>query len=265
MTETTTRHVPARQPKTPRQPASPGYRLRGRQGEVIAAMGRLIVQGHYAVGSLLPREQQLMAEFGLSRPTLREALKVVAAKGLLEMIQKTGTRVRPRSDWNIFDADVLMWHGREGLDERQLRDLVELRQIIEPSAARLAATRASIGALGHIQETLRHMEEAAGDMAAYSEADVAFHLAIISATGNEMLERMSHILSAFLRLSFLIQQDTFERGENTVEEDLAIHRRIVEAIANGNGAAAELAMANVVTNGKMSLAQSLSRRANTGL
>jgi len=94
---------------------------------------------------------------------------------------------------------------------------------------------------------------------------VAFHLAIISATGNEMLERMSHILSAFLRLSFLIQQDTFERGENTVEEDLAIHRRIVEAIANGNGAAAELAMANVVTNGKMSLAQSLSRRANTGL
>ena len=227
-------------------------------------MGRMIVQGHFAPGSLLPREQQLMAQFSLSRTTLREALKVVAAKGLVEMIQKTGTRVRPRSNWNIFDADVLMWHGRDGLDEQQLGDLLELRQIIEPSAARLAATRASIGGLARIQNAFTRMQQAAGDMVAYSEVDATFHLAVIAATGNEMLERLSHILSAFLRLSFLIQQDTFERGENTVAEDLAIHRRIVEAIANGNGAAAELAMTNVVTNGKLSLAQSLSRQARTG-
>ena len=87
-----------------------GYRLRGIQGRLIRRLGRAIVRGNHAPGSLLPREAELMAEHGASRTSVREAIKVLSAKGLVETRQKVGTRVRPRDEWNIFDADVLGWH-----------------------------------------------------------------------------------------------------------------------------------------------------------
>lgn len=111
-----------------------GYALRGRNGQVVAAIGQAIVGGHFSPNQLLPREAELMAEFSISRTSLREAIKVLAAKGLVETRQRVGTWVRPREEWNVFDSELLAWHHAQGLDEAIMRDLIELRQILEPTA-----------------------------------------------------------------------------------------------------------------------------------
>lgn len=241
-----------------RGPRRSGYRISGLQGRVITELGRAIVSGRFAPGELLPREPDLMAEFSASRPSLREALKVLAAKGLIEMRQKVGTRVRPCDLWNMFDSDVLAWHfgdrtapaaQRDGM----LRDLIELRQMIEPSAARLAAGRASMEDLRQLRTALNAMEAAVGDLAAYARADVAFHMAVFTAAHNALLASFAHLVADFLQLSFSIQQEALNERDNRIEDDVRQHRVVFDAINRGDGEAAALSMRDVILNGKNSL------------
>ncbi|MBB3772561.1 DNA-binding FadR family transcriptional regulator [Angulomicrobium tetraedrale] len=247
----------------PLRPTRPsGYRISGLQGHVITELGRAIVSGRFAPGELLPREPQLMAEFSASRPSLREALKVLAAKGLIEMRQKVGTRVRPRDLWNTFDSDVLAWHlGDEGAGPGQrdsmLRDLIELRQVIEPTAAQLAAGRATMEDLRRIRAAVQAMEAATGDMASYARADVAFHMAVFTASHNALFAQFAHLVADFLRLSFSIQQEALNERDNRIEDDVAQHRLVFEAINSGEGESAARAMRNVILNGKNSLLAAL--------
>lgn len=248
--------------RAPRQARPSGYRISGLQGHVITELGRAIVSGRFAPGELLPREPQLMAEFSASRPSLREALKVLAAKGLIEMRQKVGTRVRPRDLWNTFDSDVLAWHlGEEGIEGAQrdsmLRDLIELRQVIEPTAARLAAGRASMDDLRRIRAALQAMEAATGDMASYARADVEFHMAVFTASHNVLFARFAHLVADFLRLSFSIQQEALNERDNRIEDDVAQHRLVFDAINSGEGESAARAMRSVIINGKNSLLAAL--------
>lgn len=246
----------------PRRPARlSGYRISGVQGHVITGLGRAIVSGRFAPGELLPREPELMAEFSASRPSLREALKVLAAKGLIEMRQKVGTRVRPRDLWNTFDSDVLAWHfGDEGgtVDQRDamMRDLIELRLMIEPAAAQLATGRASIEDLRRIRSALNAMETSSGDLASYAHADVAFHMAVFAASHNMLLGSFAHLVADFLHLSFSIQQRALKM-DKSVEDDIAKHRLVFESIIGGEGEAAARAMRDVILDGKDSLLAAL--------
>src|SRR5207244_4849669 len=114
-------------------------------GRVAHEIGRRIVSGAIAEGSLLPRESELAAEHQVSRQAIREALKVLAAKGLVASRRRAGTRVRARAFWNLLDPNVLAWHPAGNVDPTFLNDLVELRQLIEPAAAELAARRREPG------------------------------------------------------------------------------------------------------------------------
>lgn len=239
-----------------------GYRISGLQGHVITELGRTIVSGRFAPGELLPRETELMAEFSASRPSLREALKVLAAKGLIEMRQKVGTSVRPRDLWNTFDSDVLAWHlGEEGSKSAQrdsmLRDLIELRHVIEPTAAQMAAGRATMDDLRRLRAALHAMEAATGDLASYARADVQFHMAVFAASHNVLFASFAHLVADFLRISFSIQQKALNEADNRIEDDVAQHRLVFEAINSGEGESAARAMRNVILNGKNSLLAAL--------
>jgi DNA-binding FadR family transcriptional regulator len=118
------------------------YPRRGAHGETVYEIGRRIVGGELKPGDLLP-EGELIAELDISRTVLREAIKVLGAKGLVEARPRIGTKVSPRSHWRLMDPDVLAWQTEYGFDELFLRNLAEVRSLIEPGAARLAAERAS--------------------------------------------------------------------------------------------------------------------------
>ena len=245
-----------------------GYRISGLQGRVIMQIGRAIVSGRFQPGDLLPREAELLAEFGGSRPSLREALKVLAAKGLIEMRQKVGTRVRARDLWNMFDSDVLAWHHDPGHDGRSvgdtvLRDLIELRQVIEPATARLAAGRSTMEDLRRIGLAVDAMQATTHDLARYSEADVEFHMAVFSASHNILLASFAHIVGDFLKMSFRIQQEALDERDNRIEDDVSQHRAVYAAINRGDGDAAGEAMLNVILNGKNSLLKASAAKAPT--
>lgn len=244
------RHLPALERET-------GHRLRGLQGRVITDIGEAIVSGRYRPGALLPRESELIEEYSASRSSMREALKVLAGKGLVEMRQKVGTRVRQRELWNVFDADVLAWHHSQRIGQEILRELIELRQVIEPAAAKFAAYRATMADLNRIERAHAMMAVSVQDIDRYPDADVEFHMAVFAAAHNSLLSRFGHIVADFLRLSFKIQQRALNEKDNRIEDDVRGHRGVYEAIKRGDGAMAAEAMLTLIMNGKESLARSM--------
>src|SRR5262249_25688147 len=136
--------------------------------------------------------------------------KVLAAKGLVESRPKTGTRVRPRDAWNLLDPDVLAWQQDAAVgavNDALLRNLTEVRRIIEPAAAELAASRADSPEIAELEEAFRQMEQTASlrgsiDVEAFVQADMRFHLAILKACRNDLLERMSRAVYSALLVSF---------------------------------------------------------------
>ena len=127
-------------------------------GSVVDAIGRWILGGTYAPDDLLPREDDLAVELGVSRTSIREAVKVLSAKGLLQARRRVGVRVRDRDDWNLLDPQVLSWHPDVGRDEALITSLIEARRIIEPAAAALAAKRATAADLARIEQAYLGME-----------------------------------------------------------------------------------------------------------
>src|SRR5512134_745240 len=171
-----------------------GYPRGGLHGQIVHAIGREILSGKIRPGELLPTLPGLTA----SRTVLREVIKVLAAKGLVESRPKTGTRVRPRHAWNLLDPDVLAWQGDAAAPAAFLRQLTEVRLIVEPAAAELAATRAGPTEIQTLEKALHDMEAAldgpSEDHAAFDQADMRFHLAIVRACGNDLLEQMSQFV-----------------------------------------------------------------------
>ncbi|MFO1066986.1 MAG: FCD domain-containing protein [Geminicoccaceae bacterium] len=225
------------------------YAARGVHGRLVELFGRRILGEALPPGALLPREAELALQEGASRTAIREALKVLSAKGLVETRQKTGTRVRPRQFWNLLDPDVLAWQAAEGTSQALTAHLVELRRMIEPAAARLAAGRRSAAELAAIEAAARAMRASLGDPAAYYEADLAFHRAIFAACGNPLVDRLGAIVAAVLEVSFRLQQRSllpFERG-------LALHERVLAAIAASDAAAADAAMLDIIEAARVEL------------
>lgn len=228
----------------PRIPLSSStYSGRNLHGQVVQELGLRVVGGHYAAGALLPNEEQLCQELAVSRTALREAVKVLAAKGLLEPRPRIGTRVRDKTLWNLLDPDILSWSCATGADAGFLRHLAELREIIEPAAAALAASSRSEAQLAEISGALDAMEQAQ-NIAQWVEADLAFHTAILRATNNPLLMPLAAIIGSALESLLAVtarNADDFKRG-------LPGHQKVFEAIRTGDSQHALHRMASMLSD-----------------
>jgi DNA-binding FadR family transcriptional regulator len=220
------------------------YSKRSLHGQVAHDLGRRILRGELAPGAVFPNEAEFSASLSVSRTALREAIKVLAAKGLVESRPKTGTRVRPRSDWNLLDPDVLAWQFAAGPFARFIKDLFELRQMIEPQAAAMAARRAGQAEIGRIEQAYRGMEEAGNDSELWIDPDLRFHQAIIRATGNELLWPLGAIIETALATSFRLSSAHWDGPIHS----LPLHRAILDAIRERDPEAAHAAMQRLLAD-----------------
>jgi DNA-binding FadR family transcriptional regulator len=220
------------------------YPRRGLHGEVVHLIGLRIVGGELAPGQPLPPEDELTSDLAVSRTVLREAVRVLAAKGLVEARPKTGTRVRPRTAWNILDPDVLNWRIEAGNDRTLYEEMTEVRLAIEPLAARLGATRATDEEISAIRDAYSGMEAGVRDQAAYLAADLLFHERILSACHNELLGHLGGILRGVLRTTFAFTT-TPSRSRRRA---LPFHRAIVDGIEARDADAAEEAARTLIAD-----------------
>jgi DNA-binding FadR family transcriptional regulator len=214
-------------------------RRRPKWHAVCDAIGRHIVAGKLRPGELLPIEADLARKFRVSRPSLREGLRALAAKGLIEARTRRGTIVRPKQNWDILDPDVLAWMAHAPPDQEFLMALLELRTSIEPAAARLAAQRASPRQILDIEESWRAMAASLPhDIDACCRHDLDLHERIIAAAGNAFLARFAAVIRTALRISFVVSYDARESYENSLAE----HWAVADAIRKRLPAEAEHAM-----------------------
>lgn len=215
-----------------------GHKKPPLQTRVIEMLGRKITSGLWPPGSPLPVETDLAAELDISRTVLREAIKGLAAKGMIESRPKIGTRVRPRRSWNMIDSDVLRW-CLDGLpDSQSLRQLFELRIIVEPAAAELAAQRRSKDQMRRLRRAFRGMalSETAEENVL---ADLDFHLIVLESSGNELLLSLGNVISSTLVDLFQLGQSTWDaEGNQWIDH----HERVMMAIEGGEGGNARAIM-----------------------
>ncbi|MBE7184775.1 MAG: FadR family transcriptional regulator [Methylobacterium mesophilicum] len=210
-------------------------------------LGRDIVGGRYPETANLPGDTELMERFGVSRTVLREALKTLSAKGLIQAKAKIGTRVRERRFWNLFDPDILAWHVETGADTAFLSNLSEMRMALEPEAAALAARHRTDAQAQALFFWVERMEEARADVSLFVEADLRFHIAVAEASTNPFMRSISALIEVALAITFAISSplpDTW-RHDRTVRR----HRDIAEAIRRGDEEGARKAMRVVIDDG----------------
>ena len=214
-------------------------RRRPKWHAVCDAIGRDIVAGKLGPDELLPIEADLARKFRVSRASLREGLRALAAKGLIEARTRRGTIVRPKQCWDILDPDVLAWMAHAPPDQEFLMALLELRTSIEPAAARLASLRASPRQILEIEESWRAMAASLPhDIDACCRHDLDLHERIIAAAGNAFLARFAAVIRTALRISFVVSYDARESYENSLAE----HWAVADAIRKRLPAEAERAM-----------------------
>jgi len=195
-------------------------------GHTLEQLGVAIVAGRYAVGSTLPPEPLLCDEFGVSRTVVREAVKSLVAKGLLVTGPKVGTKVLPDEQWNWFDPLVVAWQSQVGLTREFLRDMQELRRVVEPAAVRLAAERATAADIADIEGAYAGMKRAIDEGGDYVASDLRFHQGLLRACHNRMLVQMSKALGALLRTSFEISTSR----PHGPASSLPLHRAVLDAV-----------------------------------
>jgi len=214
------------------------YSQRSLHGQVVREMGMQIVQGHFKPGEALPDEGALLARFDVSRTVVRESLKVLAAKGLVESRPKIGTLVRPSIFWNRLDPDILDWQETNESQGTFLRSLTEVRKIVEPPAASLAAVRATGRELEIIQEAYQGMADNIENIEAFMDADIRFHAAILEASHNEFLQPITNAIRAAMLSSLRITNRDAALNKHSV----SLHRVVLEALKTKDPRRAERSM-----------------------
>jgi len=214
-----------------------------KSAHVVDALGSRIVSGELHPGEILPTEAILSVQLGISRPSLREGLRALAQKGLVEGRTRRGTKINDRRQWNVLDADVLRWLSVAPPDPAFFMDLLDLRMIVEPAAARLAASRATPEQILAIEAAYRGMVAATPhDMETCCSHDLALHELIIHATGNQMLIRFAAAIRTALLACVRIASNARESYENSLAE----HQAVAVAIRRRNPDEAEAAMRNLL-------------------
>src|ERR1035437_1461002 len=158
--------------------------------------GKMIAQGEFESGSALPSEAELCERFDTSRNVLREIVKVLSTKRLIDAKRHRGLFVMPREQWNYLDADVLAWVLEKGSNPELIASLIEVRALIEPTISRWAAERATAVDLVAIEASFNEMEANSTNPDVFHEADIRFHRAILFATHNLVIQQLSDAVSA---------------------------------------------------------------------
>lgn len=227
--------------KTPAKPSERRTKP-GRIAAVLATLGREIAQDIIPAGGTLPPEPDLEARFGVGRGVIREAIKTLAAKGMVSVRPRYGTTVTPRRDWSLLDRDVLSWLVDDAEPDRDLLLAIqEVRLIIEPAAAALAAVRSTKQDRARIEAALVAMETS-HDQASAITADKAFHLAILDATHNPVLQGFRGTIDTILSAVFVVAVGS----SGWFEDNLPNHAIAARAIASGDAKEAKAAMERVL-------------------
>ncbi|HDR9835343.1 TPA: FadR family transcriptional regulator [Burkholderia multivorans] len=220
-------------------------------GQTAFRLATAILRGDYPPDSLLPREPDLMAMFGVSRTVLREALRTLTSKGLVESRPKVGTRVRPRRAWNLLDADLLDWYARVAPALSFALKLQEMREMIEPHAAAMAARVRAADAIAAIDEALDAMA-AARNVDEWVRADLRFHLSVLEAGGNELLVPLGALIDRTLEAQLHLNA----RRAHVYNASLAEHAAVGDAIRAGDADGARRAMAALLAVTRARIEQS---------
>jgi len=216
-----------------------------RYQQAMERLGELICSGSLKAGDVIPPEPELGDQLGVSRIVVREVVKSLAAKGMLEARRRTGTVVLDRSLWNPFDPDIISWRAKSNVFDAELaRDLLELRRIIEPAAARMAAARATNEERATIRQAITGMQIAIRQENEhdYVTSDFVFHSTILWSCHNQFVKQMHAAISTILRTSFEFAS-TIPGGQAF---SLPLHETLCEAIEDRNQDGAEQAMLAIV-------------------
>jgi len=203
--------------------------------QVADTLGNAIVNGTYGEHNPVPSEAVICEELNVSRSAAREAVKSLAAKGLITSRARQGIRVSPESQWNLFDADVLRWMRDSNPSLALLKEFTELRVAIEPEAATLAAERQDSEKIALVGDALKRMKSAETGLDDPLEADIAFHLSILDASGNRFFMQLGRIIDTTLRVSIrFTNMRTGVRAGNHAD-----HKQVYDAIVAGDSEQAE--------------------------
>ena len=194
--------------------------------QVVRAITERIVSGEFASGESLPSEAEMCADYGVSRSSVREALRVLAEKGLVEVRQGLGTRVRPPESWDFLDTMVLSVRRERGAMVAVIRDLLEARRMVEVEVAGLAAARAREADLALLEASLETMRTSMDDPQRYAAADFAFHRVLLEATGNRVLVRMAEPIRELLEYSLQTTDSIPHVLERALNDHTAIYRAV---------------------------------------
>lgn len=231
-------------PKKPRQ-RKPRPRSLRLHGTVARALGIRIVSGQLAPGEILEGEIAASEQFRVSRTAYREAIRILAAKGLVHSRPKIGTQVSPRREWHLLDPDVLAWIFVGEPDEALIESLFELRRIVEPDAARLAAQRRTPEQLARMQEGLAGVAEHGFDSEEGRHCDEAFHSALLEASGNDFIVSLSSGVAAAIEITTAFKQHRLPAPHDA----LPVHLAVLDAIEAQDAERAHDAMARLVERG----------------
>lgn len=209
--------------------------MRGLHGEVVQRLGRRIVSGEIPERHVFDTSE-LEQELGVSRTVVREALRVLGAKGLVDARPKVGTYVRPRAEWQLFDADVLSW-SFAGAPSSLFSDLAAVRRIVEPAIAAMAAERRDDEDLDRLDQALERMRLVGNDANEATAADVSFHRAMAQATHNELLPAIQEVILIGLRA-----RDLVVHAAVAADDAVALHETVLDAVRAADRPAAERTM-----------------------
>ncbi|MDE1916010.1 MAG: FadR family transcriptional regulator [Sphingomonadales bacterium] len=208
---------------------------------VARDLGIAIVQGRHKPGELLPSELTAVQTLKISRPAYREAIRMLAAKNLVEIRPKSGTRVLPRRQWNLLDPDVLGWILQNGPPDTFLTALFDVRMIVEPAAAALAAQRRTQTHLEQMTDALDIMGQHPHDSPEGQAADEAFHRVLLDAADNEVLSQLASLIGA--SVSYIAE---FKRSRHVPRDPKPDHDALFRAIAARRSEAARSIVQNLI-------------------
>lgn len=227
---------------------------RGIHGFVVANLGGRIIRGEIAPGDILD-PLKLEHELGVSRTVVREALRVLTAKGMVDARPKRGTYVLPRESWSLLDEDVLQWQMESRADDTFLANLAEVRAMVEPAGARLAAERRTDEDLDALREACDAMARPDATAEEVVDADLAFHRRLLFAAHNELLQRMEMIIEAGLRA-----RDLLVHSHGTWADSVSEHRAVLDAVEAQDVDAAERAVRALLEQADRDVRELLSTR-----
>lgn len=225
--------------------------VRGVLGQVVADLGRRIVAGEWASGETLPTEAELVEQLQVGRSVVREAMRILNAKGLVRSRQMEGTKVMPRANWRLLDPDLIQWRIEAADRKALLRDLLQVRLALEPGVVWFATANGSPEAKARIHEAWKGKMDVLTEASTPQEQrdhfishDLEFHRAFLAAVGSEILEQLFSVIEAALSLSIDLQMQA--RGsKNTLvgmEETNQLHQDVYDAFAAEDADRAQAAM-----------------------